>query len=108
MEKVIKVNIWKYQILEQVVTKFVSLKIDNCGDTIMNSDAIYYHAPYSKFMKLSSLYIVSKIHHCISTVINFQTTKFCDNLLHDQIPQYIYFNHFSYQTAQWYDCICVM
>ena len=55
MEKVIKVNIWKYLILEQVVTKFVSLTIDNCGDTIMSADAIHYHAPYSKLMKLSSL-----------------------------------------------------
>ena len=97
MEKVFEVNIWKYRIMEQVVTKFVSLKIDNCGDAIMSSKAIDYHAPCSKFMKLSSLYIVVEMHLCISTVINFQTTTFCDILLHDQIPQYV--NPCFYQTA---------
>ena len=110
----IKVNIWKYCIMKQDVTKFGSLKIDICRDTIMSSDAIYYHTLHSKLMKLSSLYIVIRIHHCISTDINFETSKFCDNLLHDRIFQYIYFNPPFYQTAQWYDqhftngCICEM
>ena len=95
-------------------TRFVSLKIDNCGDAIMSSEAIYYHTPYSILKKMSSLYIIIRIHFCISTIINFQTTKFGDKLLHDPIPQWIYFNPFSHQTARWHDhyftndCICVM
>ena len=32
-----------------------------------------------------------RAHHCISTVINFETTKFCHNVLHHPIPPYIYF-----------------
>ena len=82
----IKVDTWKCWIMKQVLTKFGSIKIDNGGDAIMTSDAIYYHTTYSKS---SSIYIVIRIHHCISTVINFETTKFCDNLLRDSIPQYI-------------------
>ena len=46
----------------------------------MTSDAIYYHEPFSKLLKLSSLHLVSRMHDCITTVINFETTKFCHNL----------------------------
>ena len=102
MKNMIKVNVWKYSITKHV-TKFGSRKIDNCGDTIVSSVAIYYQTPYSKLMRFSSSDIVIRKHHCISTVINFVTTDFCDNLLHDQIPQCIYFNPFFYQTAHWYD-----
>ena len=38
IETLIKVNIWKDWIMNQVVTKFGSLKIDNGGDTAMCSD----------------------------------------------------------------------
>ena len=30
--------------MKQVMTKFASFKIDNGGDTLMSSDASYYHA----------------------------------------------------------------
>ena len=53
-----EVIIWKDWIMKQVVTKFDSLKIDNGGDTVMCSDAIYYHTTYSKLIKLSLLYNV--------------------------------------------------
>ena len=82
--------------MKQVMTKFGSLKVDNGGGTVMSSDAIYYHTTYSKLMKLSLLYIVIRTHHCISTIINFETTKFCHDLLHDLIPPNINFNHIFY------------
>ena len=90
-------------IMKQIVTKFGSLKIDKGGDTVMSSDAIYYHTIYSKLMKLSSLYIVIRTHHSISIVINFETTKFCYNLAHDPIHSNINFNHIAYRVWLCYD-----
>ena len=48
----IEANIWKDWIMQQVVTKFGSLKIDSGGDTVMSSDAKYYH-----------IFILSNCHH---------------------------------------------
>ena len=50
---IIEVNIWKDWIMKQVVTKFGSLKIDNGGNTMMCSDAIYNQTTYSKLNKFS-------------------------------------------------------
>ena len=38
----IEINIWKCWIRKQFMTKFGRLKIDNGGDTMINSDAIYH------------------------------------------------------------------
>ena len=62
-------------------------KIDNGGDTGMSFGAIYYHKTYKKSTRFSSLYIVIRTHCYISTAINFQTTKFGHNLLHDPLIQ---------------------
>ena len=43
--------------MRQIVTKFGILKIDNGGETVMSSDAVYYHTIYGKLTKLSSSYI---------------------------------------------------
>ena len=80
----------------QVVLKFGSLKIDNGGDTGLSFDAIYHHTRCKKLTRLSSLYIVIRKHRCISTVINFETTKFGHKLLDDPNLTNIYFNCVSY------------
>ena len=49
--------------MNQVVTKFGSLKIDNGGDLMMSSDAIPYDTTYSKLMKMLSLYLVIRMQH---------------------------------------------
>ena len=48
MENIIKVNIWKYLIMKQVMTKFDSLEIDNNGDTMFTSDAIHYSDDFGR------------------------------------------------------------
>ena len=74
--------------ITQVTTKFGSLKIDNCGNTMMCFD--------------DNVYICTMImdcirnHHCISIVINFEATKFCGNLIQDPILLNINFNHIFY------------
>ena len=42
IENMIEVNIWICCIMRQFMTKFGSLKFNNSGDTMINSDAIYY------------------------------------------------------------------
>ena len=100
---VIEINIWNHWIMKHVLIKFGSLKIDNGGDTMMCSDAIYYQTTYGKLNKFSWLYIVLRTHHCISTVINFETTKFYHNLVHDSIHPNITFNRISYLIWQCYE-----
>ena len=95
---VIKVNIQKDQIIQQVVTKFGILEVDNGGDTMTCSDDNVLSYTYSNMMKLSPLYIVIRTYHCVTTVINFQNTKFGHNLLYDPISLNINFNHlYHYQ-----------
>ena len=56
IENMIDVNSWKCWIMKQVMTKFGSLKIDNGGDTMMSSDAIYYSDAFRQLsLSLSSV-----------------------------------------------------
>ena len=89
----IKVNIWKYWIMKQGVTKFDTLNNDNAADAMMSFDAIYYHTTYSRS---SAIYTVIRTHHCVFMVINCETTKFCDNPLHLSVPQCNYMNDVFY------------
>ena len=68
---------------EAVVTRFISLKINNCEDAKMDSNAIYYYATYSKS---SSLHIDIRTRHCISNP-----------------SMYLYNLCFLHQTAQLHD-----
>ena len=52
-----------------------------------------------KLVKLSSLCNVMRAHHCITTVINFESTKFCHNLFHDPTFPNINFNHIFQLTS---------
>ena len=82
--------------MKHVLIKFGWLKIDNGRDTLMCSDAIYSQKTYSKENKFSSFYIVIRTHHCISAIINFETTKFGDDLLRDPILPNINFSELSH------------
>ena len=64
--------------------------MDNGEETMMSLDAIYYHATQNESSSMDS---VIRTHHCIFTVINFETTNFDDNLLCGPIPQYVYLKH---------------
>ena len=80
----------------QVVTKFGSVKIDDAGDTGMSFAAIYCHTTYKKLIRLLSLRLVMRTHRCISTVINLETTKFCQNLPHHLMLPNINLSYISY------------
>ena len=80
----------------QVVTKFGSFKIDNGGDTAMGFDAAYYHMTDKQLMRLLSLYNVLITHRYISTVINYEATKFGYNLVQDPVLLNIKFNYISF------------
>ena len=69
----------------------------------MCSDAIYYQTTYSKENKFSSLYIIIRTHQCISTAINFETTKLYHNLVHDSIYSDITFKRISHPIWQSYE-----
>ena len=58
------------------------------GVSTMRSDAVYHSATSSKMMKLSSLHVVIRMHHYISTHMIFEITKFCHNLFFDCISQF--------------------
>ena len=66
-------KVWTYWIMRQVMTKFGSLKVDNGGDTMMSSDAIYYSAksmqdhyrrvPFSVFLyRFHNRFFIVKMH----------------------------------------------
>ena len=74
--------------ITQVATKFGSLKIDDVGNTMMCFDDNIYIC--------TLIMDCIRIHHCISNVINFEATKFCDDLIQDPILLNINFNHISY------------
>ena len=86
-------NVWEYWIMQQVMIKFDGVKADNSLDTKMNSNAVFYYTTHNYS---TSMYIVARTHHCNSTVMNLETTKFCGNLIRDPHPQRIYLNHVFY------------
>ena len=59
--------------MKHVMTKVGSLRIVNAGDTMMNFDAIYQRATYSKS---SSLYTVIRTHHCVFKPSRYQLQTF--------------------------------
>ena len=57
----------------------------------------------SIFIKLRSTVLdhtLHQTHRCISTVINFRTSKFCQHLLQNPLPLNINVNHVSYLMWQ--------
>ena len=66
MFEVNALNVW---IIEQVVTKFGSLKRDNGGDAVMSPAAINHYTAHCTLMTLSLLCIFAGTHHCVSLVI---------------------------------------
>ena len=91
-----------------VKTKFGCPKIDNCGDTVMCSDDNVQRWQFDQFAACCMIIFCIRTHHCISTVINFESANFCRNLLHDPILPSINFNHIFYliwhvmTTIRWY------
>ena len=83
--KLTKVDIWKDMIIKQVVIKFGSLEIDNDEDTVM-----CFNDPTC----------CVRTHHCISTAIYLQTTKFHHNLFYHKTLLAIYFNDIPYLILQ--------
>ena len=82
MVNVIEVNIWMDWILQQVMTKFGWLKIDNGADTVMCSDEIV----------CCKIIFYFWAHYYIATAIKFEITKFGHNLQHDPSLLNINFN----------------
>ena len=95
-------NIWMNWIMNQVLIKFGSLKIDISGDTMMCSDAIYHQPSYNKLNNFSWLYIDITTHPHISTNINFESTKIYHNLVYDAIHPNFTFNSTGHQIWQCY------
>ena len=84
LRNLIEGDVWMIWIINQIIIKIGSLKIDDGGATMMCSDAIYNQTTYSKLNNFLWLYCV-RTHHCFSTVINFKATKFQHSLVYDSI-----------------------
>ena len=84
------------------------IHLNDCIINVMLVDNTWMLLSSYRLIELSSLYTVIRTHHCISTVIDFETEKSVHNLFHDVILQNVYFNCISYLLWQCCDHLAVL